>query len=328
MLKICMFKIVLKFLLAAILLYWLLSSGKLDLSLVKKSFEVGPQWLLALFLIMLQAFLAAFRYKLLLETKSHSKLPFLRILKINYIGHFFSTMLPGAVTGDLLKLIYVKKLDEKFSKTFLITITLLDRIIGLSGLLFLAGSFSLIYFSEVTALSYKITSLIYLNLFLFAGTLLFLGVLVAPHYFQIKILYLMKKLPFVGQKISPILEQVFSLREKRKDLALSFLISVLMQFLGILSFWIISSPFYPGSLPLQYAFTFIPVGLIATAIPISPGGLGVGHVLFANLFSFVNISNGASLFNLFFLCTLGHNFLGVIPYLMAGKPTELKDLKE
>lgn len=322
-----MIKTFLKFILATGLLYWLLSSGKLDLSLVKKSFEVGPQWLIALFLIVIQAFLAAFRYKLLLETKSQSKLPFFKVLKNNYIGQFFSTMLPGAVTGDFIKLIYVKKLDTKFSKTFLVTITLLDRIIGLAGLLFLAGTFSLIYFSEVTILSSKIASVIYLNLFLFGGTLLFLGILIAPHYFQIKILNFIKILPFVGKRLSSILEQVFSLREKRKDLALSFLLSVFAQFLGILAFWIISSPFYPGSLPLQYAFTFIPVGLIATAVPISPGGLGVGHVLFANLFSFVNINNGASLFNLFFLCTFGHNFLGVIPYLMAGKPKELKNLK-
>ncbi|MFA6238943.1 MAG: lysylphosphatidylglycerol synthase transmembrane domain-containing protein [Bacteriovorax sp.] len=322
-----MIKLSLKFLFAAALLYWLFMSGKLDLSLVKKSFEVGPQWLIAFALIALQMWLGAFRYKLLLETKSQKKIPYLKLVRINYIGQFFSTLLPGAVTGDFFKLVYVKNLNDKFSKTFLVTTTLLDRVIGLSGLLFLAGFFSLIYYSEITALSSQIASVIFLNLFLFAGTLVFLGILVAPFHLQEKILILCKKIPFIGNRIFEILDQLFSLRESRLDILYSFLISVVSQFLSILSFWIISSPFYSGHLPLQYAFSFIPVGLIATVIPISPGGLGVGHVLFANLFSFVNINNGASLFNLFFLCNFAHNLLGLIPYLLSDKINENAELK-
>jgi hypothetical protein len=63
---------------------------------------------------------------------------------------------------------------------------------------------------------------------------------------------------------------------------------------------------------------------MATAIPISPGGLGVGHVLFANLFNLVGIDNGASLFNLFFLIAFLHNFSGVIPYLLVGQSKNTK----
>ena len=322
-----MIKILLKFTFAAALIYWLLISGKLDLSLVKKSIQYGPQWIIALLLIFSQNGLSSFRYKLLLETKSKNKLPFFGIYKINYIGQFFSAILPGAVTGDLIKLIYVKKLDKNFSKTFLITTALLDRIIGLTGLLFLAGFFSLIYFSEISSLSSQITNVIFINLILFAGAILFLGTLVAPYYLQIRIVNIAIRIPFLGMKISDILDQVFSLREKRKKLFFSFLISIFIHVISIFSFWIITSPFYSSHLPLSYAFTVIPVGLIATAIPLSPGGLGVGHVLFANLFSFVNIKNGASLFNLFFLCNLVNNLLGIIPYVSTGKVKDLEEIK-
>jgi uncharacterized protein (TIRG00374 family) len=324
MLKIYMIKTLLKFLFAAALLYWLITSGKLDLTLIRKSFEVGPQWLVAFLLLASQSAIGAYRYKLLLETKCPKPLSFFQVLKLNYIGLFFSSVLPGAVTGDLIKLVYVRKLDQSFTKTFLLTVTLLDRIIGLAGLLFLAGFFSLIYYTDVTALSPKIAQIITLNLFLFFGTICFLSALIAPHKFQRKFVHLIRKIPFIGKKISKILSQIFTLRENKKDLAKCFALSVLMQFLGILAFWTISSPFYSGHLPLQYAFTFIPVGLIATAIPISPGGLGVGHMLFAKLFSFVQIDNGASLFNLFFLCSFTHNFLGVIPYLISGRKTVIE----
>jgi glycosyltransferase 2 family protein len=321
MLNLYMLKTLLKFLFALSIIYWLIASGKLDLSLIHKSLTSGPQWVIAFLIIALQSLLGAFRYKTLLETKTQRPLSFLHILRLNYIGLFFSSVLPGAVTGDLIKLVYVKKLDSGFTSSFLVTVTLLDRIIGLAGLLFLSGFFSLIYFPELTSLTPKMTQIIFLNLFLFLGTTLFLGILISPIKYQKIIVDLFNRLPFLGKKIASLIAQLFALRENKKDLAKCFAISIMAQFLNILSFWIISSPFYSGSLPLQYAFTFIPVGLIATAIPISPGGLGVGHVLFANLFSFVNINNGASLFNLFFLCNFSHNFLGIIPYLISGRQT-------
>lgn len=314
-----MFKILLKFILAIALIYWLLASGKLDFTLVKKSFQVGPQWLLTLLLIFVQILLGTYRYKRLLETKSQKKLHFFDIFRMNSIGLFFSVVLPGAVTGDIIKVVYVKKLDPKFSKTFLITITLLDRILGLTGLLFLSGCFSLFYYSEITLLSPKIAHVILLNLLLFAGALVFLASLIAPEKFQNILTVITKKIPLIGTKISQIFEQIFSLRENKKELFISLILSIVIQFLSVLAFWCVISPFIAGQIPFQYAFTFIPVGLIATAIPISPGGLGVGHVLFANLFSLVHIDNGASLFNLFYLCSFSINFLGVISYLTIGK---------
>lgn len=314
-----MFKTILKLTFAAALIYWLASSGKLDFSLIRKSFQAGPQWIIATVLILIQTLLGAFRYKLLLETKSKKPLRFLEILKLNYIGHFFSSVLPGAVTGDLIKLAYIKKLSPDFSKTFLVTITLLDRIMGLTGLLFLAGFFSLAYFNEVTALSPRLAHVISLNLILFTGAAFFLAVLISPRKFQLNLLHFLGLIPVIGKKIEEISAQLFALRENRIDVLKSFLLSIASQFIAILAFWVISSPFLEKALPFQFAFTFIPIGQITMAIPLSPGGLGVGHVLFANLFSMAGLSNGASLFNLFYLCSLANYALGVIPYLLISR---------
>ena len=322
MLKIYMLKTFLKFIFAFGLIYWLIHSGRLDFSLVKKSIQNGYYWLIAICFLICQFILGVFRYKTLLEIKSSKPIPFLSLAKINWIGVFFSSILPGAVTGDLVKLVYVKKLDHGLSKTFLITATLIDRIVGLTGLLFLSGLFSILYFGEISKISPEITHIIYLDLFLFLGALTFFAILLAPIRVQNIFLW---PLPL---KIRSKLHQVFSLRESKKEILKCFLLSVACQFLGVLAFWTVTSPFYNTHLPLHYVFTFIPIGLIAVAIPISPGGLGVGHVLFANLFSIVKITNGASLFNLFFLCSISVNILGVIPYLLIRtKPTE-KELME
>lgn len=314
-----MIKTLLKFLLAIGLIYWLVASGKLDFSLVKKSLTAGPQMWIGLLLLLVQIFICAYRYKLLLETKTKKPLRFFDILRLNYIGLFFSSVLPGAVTGDLIKLGYIKKLNPDFSKTFLITITLLDRIMGVTGLLFLAGTTSLVYYNEVTALSPKLGHVIFINLILFAGAAFFLGMLISPRKIQLNLLHLFRLIPFIGKKIESIFAQVFALRENRLDVLKSFGISVVAQFISISTFWIVASPFLDKPLPFQFAFTFIPIGLITTAIPLSPGGLGVGHVLFANLFLLAGISNGASLFNLYYLCALINNAVGVIPYLLISK---------
>lgn len=314
-----MIKTLLKFLLAIGLIYWLVSSGKLDFSLVKKSLMVGPQMWIGFLLLLVQIFIGAYRYKLLLETKAKKPLRFFDVLRLNYIGLFFSSVLPGAVTGDLIKLAYIKKLSPDFSKTFLVTITLLDRIMGLTGLLFLAGFFSLVYYSDVTALSPKLSHIISLNLILFAGAAFFLGVLISPRKIQLNLLHFLGLIPLLGKKIEGVFAQLFALRENRIDVLKSFILSVATQFIAILAFWIVASPFLEKAIPFQYAFTFIPIGSITVAIPISPGGLGVGHVLFANLFSMAGISNGASLFNLFYICSLANNAIGVIPYLMISR---------
>jgi uncharacterized membrane protein YbhN (UPF0104 family) len=168
-------------------------------------------------------------------------------------------------------------------------------------------------------LSDKIPHLIHLNFLLCTGALSFFGVLISGRKLQKLTTHFLHKIPFTGHKISSAVEQLLSLHENRIDLIKCLGLSVVSQFFGILAFWVVSSPFYQVKIPLSYTFSFIPIGLIATAIPISPGGLGVGHVLFANLFMLVGIDNGASLFNLFYLTAFLHNFSGIIPYLYNRK---------
>ena len=139
------------------------------------------------------------------------------------------------------------------TKTFLVTAALLDRILGLTGLLSLAGFFSVVYYKEVTTASPQITHIIFLNLILLMGTGLFFFLLLSPIHVQNLLL------KFLPKKISSLLHQVFILRNNRKEIFICYLSSIFMQFLGILAFWTITSPFYATHLPLPYVFTFIPI---------------------------------------------------------------------
>ncbi len=321
-------KIILKFIFSGGIIYWLISTGKLDFTLAFKVLEHKISLVLCLVFLVIQAILASIRWRILLRRGTNAPLPHASILGMTWIGLFFSSILPGAVTGDLIKLVYARDLDKNISKTFLVMTVVMDRVLGLIGLLFLLGIFSLVHYSYLSKISSNLTHLINFNFLLFLGALLFLVSLFLHKKIQKKISSLVIKIPLIGQKLTKTFEQVWLIGESKTCVMNCLLLSFLSHSLNILAFYTISSPFYDIPLSLGHAFTFMPLGLMAIAVPISPAGLGVGHAVFNTLFSYYGVSNGASLFNLHFLAYVSINLFGIIPYLTMGKRHHLEEARE
>jgi len=321
-------KTLLKFLFAGAIIAYMLHKGTLDFSIIATSFQYKTEWIVCLSIIIINVLLTTYRWKLLLEIKSSCKLPFSSMARLTWIGLFFSSILPGAVTGDLVKLLYARDLDKNLTNTFLLTSALLDRIIGLLGLLFLLGIFSIIYYSSLTSRSLQLTNLIHFNFLVFLGVIVFLSSMFLPKKIQNFILNITNKIPAIGNKIGNIFSQVWLIGENQRIVLITLALSLCIQILNVFAFWFISRPFIVGAeLSLQHAFTFIPLGFVTMAIPISPGGIGVGHAAFDQLFSFFGVKNGASLFNLYFICWISVNLLGIFAYIASGKRYSLKDTK-
>ena len=116
------------------LLYWLISSGKLDFSQTR---IILDSWQFFAFLVLPVLFLAMslqnLRWWLLLKLLG-VKIPFRQAFALTWIGNFFSVILPGIVSGDLIKGLYL----HSKKKTNLVSIYIslfIDRILGLLGLL-------------------------------------------------------------------------------------------------------------------------------------------------------------------------------------------------
>jgi len=318
-------KFILKLSLALGIIYWLIQSGKLDFTLVSKSISSGPYWIICLLLIFFQASLSSVRWKIILEINSKINFPPLKVMKVTWIGLFFNSFLPGAVTGDFIKLLYIRDIDPKMSKTYLVTSVLIDRILGLIGLLSILGLSTLFFYSDIIEYGPQMKNLLHFNLLLFAGALVFMALLLAPKSVQSLFLNTTIKIPIIGAKINKTLSGVWLIGSNKKSLFLSLLISVFLQCITIVTFYIISSPFYGKEVPLEFIASLIPSGFIAIAIPISPAGLGVGHYIFDVLFSLMNITGGASFFNLFFLINVTINSLGFFPYVFSGKKHTIEE---
>ena len=75
-----------------------------------------------------------------------------------------------------------------------------------------------------------------------------------------------------------------------------------------------------SEMQLATQFFLMPIGLITIAIPIAPGGIGIGHVAFESLYLLASHSGGADIFNLFVIVQLSVFLLGGIPYfLLSGE---------
>jgi len=325
-------KVLLKFSLAFGLIYWLINSGKLDFNIFKEVIADPIRLAFAFFGFFIVLVLVTFRFQFILDHKMSRKISFTKILKYNWIGMFFNAVLPGSVSGDIVKIFYIKDEDSSLSNRFMFASVLIDRIVGLFGLIIILGIFTLINYSKLSSLSVDIKKLLDINLVIFTGVIFSL---ISLFFFQglpKKICSPFKELPLFNKIIPKLLDAWDSLCEfKHRMLVLTFL-SILIQTTAVLLFWFIVQPYADGDFPFQYAFSLIPVGFVAIAIPIAPSGLGVGHAIFHTLFGYIGIKNGADLFNIYFFIVLTVNLLGSIPYLLnkSRKPNfeELEKIEQ
>lgn len=306
----------LKVLIAGALLYWLVNSGKLDFKLLAKLQDYPFAVLFAVTLCVLNFVFISFRWKSILGARSQVHLPILGLLKITWIGQFFSSVLPGSVSGDLVKMLYVQKFDKNFSKKFVLASILIDRVMGLSGLILLVGMSSLIFGNRIMVNAPAMKPLLNVNYILMSLVISAFVVFYFLHHFIRSVFVRLQ-----GMVFPKLIEGVIGLWDDlviiKGHMVRAVVLSVLIQFIGVLVFWSLISPFVGDHMNFVQALAFIPIGLMTLALPVAPSGLGVGHAIFQKLFELSGIENGASLFNLYFVVTLVVNVLGVIPYLLT-----------
>jgi len=294
-------------------LIWLYQSGKLNPTEMMKIFS-HPEILLGAFILGIFNFcLVTLRWRNLLDAQSKSPLSYLGLLKVNYIGQFFNSILPGSVSGDLVKILYVEKSDERMSKKFIFTSVFIDRIMGLTGLLLIVGISSFfVDRARATPLLLKLIDFnITITLLLILGLSLFFFF---SHQMSHLIKFVTQKLPSkMSLLINELWENLVILKSK---LLTSILLSMLIQFIGVFIFWFVNQSEL-SAIKLTETMVIVPLGFISTALPIAPSGVGVGHAVFQKLFEIYHVNTGANLFNTYFLITLLFNLGGVIPYLFS-----------
>jgi uncharacterized protein (TIRG00374 family) len=306
----------LKLSLAFSMVFWMVKSGKLDLA----SLSIYVKYPLALvgcfvYWVGFGVLGGAFRWFLLLRGIG-LEVKLFKAGVLTLIGLFFNSAMPGAVGGDVIKALYVTKAAQSGKKSAAIVSIFLDRVIGLYGLFTFATIISLLAWngiSENPVLRHM--SLIVLSIF--GGiTLVFAHLLF--HNPKYDILERLLRLPILN-KFRSLYQSLLLYREAKSNFFLAWLISIFAHAGAILLFWQIAELLSDQHVGFVKFCTAAPLAILATAIPVAPGGMGVGHLAFEHTLSLINVSGGANIFNVVFLSQMAFNLSGIFPYLMYKK---------
>ncbi|WP_164970299.1 lysylphosphatidylglycerol synthase transmembrane domain-containing protein [Halarcobacter ebronensis] len=277
-----------KFLIAFGLLYWLFDSGKLDFSLI---LNLSPLYIIICFFVsLITIFFVSIRLKILLKGQNIISNNFY-LFKISLIGLFYSTFLPGGISGDVIKSYYLLKYKKgDITKTPIFLTVIIDRLVGFHALVFLG------FISNIIAL-FLVTD--QLKHFLNLSFWIFLTINICfLLLFNTKLFYTIFNF-FKSKNISILVKLFMALEvfiKNRIVYVKSFFISIVTQILSICIIFLLMKS---ARIDIDYIYTTIisVYTFIINIAPISPGGLGVGEIAFDNMLSiFTKQHNGASIF--------------------------------
>ena len=127
------------------------------------------------------------------------------------------------------------------------------------------------------------------------------------------------RIPKIGHSASEAWCAVWMYRLRSKSFWLAMLISLIGHVGFVLTFYFAARTLYqPDQIPSLVAhFMIVPIGMAVAAIPLTPGGLGVGEFAFQTLYRFVGFDGDHGLFAALLqrVITWILGFLGYLVYL-------------
>ncbi len=317
-----------KLLIVGVLLLFLGKKGFISFEKTSQAFTQLEFVIPAVLAILATNLLGVVRWQILLRAQNiHLKLA--RTFQLTFIGNFFNLALPGAVSGDFVKAFYVaKETDGRRGRVF--GTILFDRVMGLSALVFVsAGALLLAIDSQWGGPVFK-----GIKIFVVAaaiGTLSFFTYLflVKEHHDPLRRLF--QKLERLHPKAGAFGRIYDGLRHYHnhrisvlKALGISIVIHLLVCF-SALNF---ATALGEIDLAPLAVFAVVPMGLLVTAIPIMPGGIGTGHAAFGWLFVLLASQRGADVFSMVVLTQFLGGGLGGLIYLRFKSQLPVPDLTE
>lgn len=225
----------------------------------------------------------ALRLKVILQIYGYS-IGYWMVLKLTFASYFLSSFMPGAVLGDVAKVMILRYTHKQGSITELTIITILDRVMGLFSLWLM--SFILSYFIELPESPVSQNILFMLRSLMVLFVVGMITAVVVNRYLpllksamagesQIKVV-VSRLLEMIHVLLSPrtaVLVGVFAL-----PLSLIAVAILIGAQAGVGSMLALDQGYQPEF--LKQAF-LAPASLIISVLPISPSGIGIGQFTLA-----------------------------------------------
>jgi len=274
----------LKITVSAALLYLLLS--RVDLGrLAAQARSASPLWLgvaLALYLVMI--LISAWRWDLLLRTQ-RIEVPFGALTSSFLVATFFNNFLPSNIGGDVVRIGDTARPAR--SKTLATTVVLVDRGVGLLGLVFVAAVGASVTATVTEALGPLGPSLLWAALV--AALAVAIPVLFLPKTVG-RVLQPLRALhqEWVGLRIERLVEALGRFRDEPRALAACFGGAILVQAV-LVGFYAAVAYAIGISIATSHLAILVPLSFVVQMVPLSVNGLGVREWVFGTYFTRVGL---------------------------------------
>jgi hypothetical protein len=271
------------------LVAYLAQSKVINFHALSNLFTAWPITLVAVALLFFDASMMALRLTWLFRPQG-LHLSWKMAIQLTLVGCFFTTFLPGAAGGDIAKLFYASR-ENGGRKTEIITVVVLDRVIGLFSMLLLPLLFAPLFPKLIQSVA-VLRFLLLTVLMLAAGLLAVLMVCL----FNQPLLRLLERgalrFPKWRNLAVRALETIGAYRRSPwtqvKVLGASMLAN--LSLVGVTALAVLAVN--PSGVAMKMCLV-IPMGYIANSLPLTPGGLGVGETAFHALFDITGLRGGA-----------------------------------
>jgi uncharacterized protein (TIRG00374 family) len=300
-----------------LLLYFLSQKGLLSLSELQRTLEFPSLLALALLSSTLGMILGIYRWRLLLRGQD-IELGWRRTVQLTLIGNFFNLALPGAVSGDLVKAFYIAR-EFPGKRGLAFGSILFDRIVGVSGLVLVSSLAMLIGYRSL----HENHVFQAIQWFVFAsgsGVLLFFLYLffMPENYDPVRNSLEALQRRFGGAaSLARIYEGVRNYHHHRWMVLESLLVSCVIHVFAASNCVLFTLALEGAGSDLQWIalYALAPLGLLATAVPLAPAGVGTGHAAFSWLYLLLGYKAGANVFSLFVVFQILWGIIGGLVYL-------------
>lgn len=305
----------LRFITAVGVLVYLGVSGALDWSSLRGLRAAWPLTLAALILLLAQMVVTAWRLCVLMKPRG-LQLSLGSSIRLTLMGIFFNACLPGATSGDVVKIYYASE-GNRGRRTELMTIILLDRAAGMFAMLIwplLVAPFFPRLIASSTMLRGLLWSSAALAMIMFAGMLIgFSSRLRNSAFLDMTF----RKVP-LGNYIERIFDTIHLYRHNKGTLLAAGLISLINHTMTVGVMLLIAKATNPDGFAWAMSL-LVPLGLLANTLPLTPGGLGVGEAAFNKLFGMAGSTGGAEILIGWRLLNILWGLVGLAFYLQGRK---------
>lgn len=301
--------LIVKIAIASSILFFLFHNAQIKITLFTNLLHHPLLLSTSIIMILLTVLLGAQRWNLL-NSAQHINLGLIRTITPTYLGVAFNNLLPGAIGGDLIRSYYLfKKFSDKKS-TALISI-FLDRMLGFLGLIILIFSVIISHANQLHEERGLYYLLFLFSIFCISILILFLLLMILPQRLGV-ISWLENRYSHnrLTKSFISLLKAMRNYQLPKMIIFQGLLLSVIIQLIATMTIIVIAKMMALPSISLADYIIAFSITQVVNLIPVTPGGIGIGEMAFANILLLLNPGKSAAFATVY----LAYRFISLLTY--------------